>query len=97
MEDVKLLMQAEDLYVAPVITWWNKRNLWQKRELPRDLLVKFDGSRFYHVMAGEDEREGGALMYFNLKQPLPITEATCCNVSGRRAMAPFSKNATRKK
>ncbi|HKB37383.1 MAG TPA: CehA/McbA family metallohydrolase, partial [Gemmataceae bacterium] len=32
--------------------------------------------RFYHVLAGEDEREGGALLYFNLRRPLPITGAT---------------------
>ncbi len=75
VEDMKLLMQAEDLHVSAVITWWNQRNLWKDRQLPSDLLAEFDGNRAYHVMAGEDEREGGALMYFNLKQPLPITEA----------------------
>jgi hypothetical protein len=75
VKDMKLLMQAEDLHVAPVITWWNKRNLCQTRKLPDDLLVNFDGCRSYHVMAGEDERGGGALMYFNLKQPLPITDS----------------------
>jgi hypothetical protein len=26
--DIELLMQAEDLHVAPVITWWNNRNVW---------------------------------------------------------------------
>jgi hypothetical protein len=76
VEDVELLMRAEQLHVAPVITWWNKRNLWQKTKTPDDPLVKFDGNRFYHVMAGEDEREGGALLYFHLKRPLAITEAT---------------------
>jgi len=75
--DIELLMQAEDLHVAPVITWWNGRNQWatQKR-LPDQLLNQFDGDRYYHVMAGEDEREGGALLYFNLTQPLPITGAS---------------------
>src|SRR5215207_2227481 len=28
LEDVPLLMRAEDLHVAPVITWWNRTNLW---------------------------------------------------------------------
>src|SRR5262249_5492025 len=28
--DIELLMQAEDLHVAPVITWWNNRNQWEK-------------------------------------------------------------------
>jgi len=75
LEDIELLMRAEDLHVAPVITWWNKNNSWNEAELPESLLTQFDTSRFYHVMAGEDEREGGALMYFNLDKPLPIQEA----------------------
>jgi len=72
IEEMPLLMQAEDLHVAPVITWWNDSNLWTQRELPVDPLVRLDGSRFYHVMAGEDEREGGALMYFGRARPLAI-------------------------
>jgi hypothetical protein len=74
--DVELLMRAEDLHVVPVITWWNNRNLWEKEKPPADPLVRFDGDRFYHVLAGEDEREGGALLYFHLKQPLAITGAS---------------------
>ena len=65
-------MKDEDLHVAPVITWWNDRNLWEEKELPESLQVQFDDNRFYHLMAGEDEREGGALLYFNLDKPLPI-------------------------
>jgi hypothetical protein len=76
LEDIELLMRAEELHIAPVITWWNKRNLWAKAPLPDEPLVRFDGNRFYHKMAGEDEREGGALLYFHLKRPLAITEAT---------------------
>ena len=73
---MELLMRAEDLHVAPVITWWNKKNLWAGKKLPVDPLVRFDGNRFYHLMAGEDEREGGALLYFNLKKPLAIAAAS---------------------
>jgi hypothetical protein len=76
IEDMPLLMRAEDLHVAPVITWWNNSNLWTKRPLPEDPLVPFDGNRYYHVMAGEDEREGGALMYFNRSRPLAIAGST---------------------
>ena len=72
VSEIELLMQAEDLHVAPVITWWNKLNLWNGRALPANPLVRFDGDRLYHVMGGEDERNGGALMYFNLKGPLDI-------------------------
>jgi hypothetical protein len=71
--DTELLMRAEDLYVAPVITWWNNRNEWGKQKsVPENPLIRFDENRYYHVLAGEDEREGGALLYFNLRQPLAL-------------------------
>ena len=80
--EVPLLMQAEDLHVAPVITWWHNRkmnrNLWEGTDaepLPVDPLVRFDGDRYYHVLAGEDERNGGALLYFNLRRPLDLAGA----------------------
>jgi hypothetical protein len=72
VEAMELLMRAEDLHVAPVITWWNKQNLWANKKLPDNPLVRLDGDRFYHLMAGEDEREGGALLYFHLRKPLAI-------------------------
>ncbi|MEK6238555.1 MAG: CehA/McbA family metallohydrolase [Planctomycetales bacterium] len=75
VKDVPLLMRAEDLYVCPVITWWNKRNEWSSKKPPENPLVRFDVKRFYHPLAGEDERGGGALLYFNLKQPLEIQNA----------------------
>ena len=65
-------MQAEDLHVAPVITWWNDVNPWKNRQLPTDQPTRLDGDRFFHVMAGEDERDGGALLYFGLARPLAI-------------------------
>ena len=71
-KDVELLMRAEDLHVAQVITWWNKRNLW-KDDAPLEAIKNFDGNRFYHVVSGEDERDGGALLYCDLGRPLDIT------------------------
>jgi hypothetical protein len=76
LKDVELLMRAEDLHVAPVITWWNNKDLWEGKEIPASLLTKFDGNRFYFSMAGEDEREGGALMFYGLPKPLAIRGAT---------------------
>jgi hypothetical protein len=80
--EIPLLMQAEDLHVAPVITWWHNRklsrNLWGGADampLPSEPLVRFDGDRYYHVLAGEDERGGGALLYFNLHRPLDLSGA----------------------
>jgi len=75
LADIELLMQAEDLHIAPVITWWNNRNIWTNRPVPSTPLVRFDGNRFCHLMGGEDERNGGALLYFNLDQPLDIAGA----------------------
>ncbi len=74
-EQIELLMQAEDLYVGPVITWWNDKNEWSGKTPPANPLVQFEKSRFYHLLAGEDEREGGALLFFNLSEPLPILGA----------------------
>jgi len=75
LKDIELLMQAEDLHIAPVITWWNKENEWRSKKLPQELVVRFDENRFYQVLAGEDERAGGALLYFNLPEPLDISQA----------------------
>lgn len=70
--DIPLLLRAEDLAVGPVITWWNQQNLWSTQTPPALLTIRLDGPRFYNVMAGEDEREGGALLYFHLEKPLPL-------------------------
>jgi hypothetical protein len=70
--DIEQLMQAEDLDFAPVITWWNNQNSWNEKEKPEQIVRRFDGHRIYTVMAGEDEREGGALLYFGLNSPLNI-------------------------
>ena len=61
LKDIDLLMRAEDLDFAPVITWWNKRNMWAGET---------------HPEAGEDEREGGALIFHRLKHPIDITKAS---------------------
>jgi hypothetical protein len=69
-EDVELLMRAEDIYVGPVVTWWNSDD-----RRPSSLATEptvFDGSRLMHPTAGEDERQGGALLYFRLAKPLEL-------------------------
>lgn len=73
IDDVPLLMQAEDLDFAPTITWWNDRNPWTELPIPDDIERTVDGHRRYTIMAGEDEREGGALLYFGLVKPLDLT------------------------
>ena len=73
--EVPLLMQAEDLHVGPVITWWNQNNPWTDQTLPGTLWREVSPDRFIGLMGGEDERRGGALLYFNLKEPLEIQSA----------------------
>jgi len=66
LSDIELLMRAEDLHLAPTMTWWNARNSWLNQPLPANPLVRFDKDRFYQVMAGEDERGAGRCCFFNL-------------------------------
>ena len=72
IDQVPLLMRAEDLHFGQVLTWWNQRNPWVDIPLPKPLIHPFDGNRFAQWMGGEDERDGGALLFFNLQQPLDI-------------------------
>jgi hypothetical protein len=73
LKDVELLMRAEDLHVAQVITWWNKTNPWKGTAAPELVIKNFDQNRFYHFLSGEDERDGGALLYCDLTPALDIT------------------------
>lgn len=75
VKDMKLLMQAEDLHVAPVITWWNRSNIWNGSKLPDKRVAEFEGQCFCDLLGGEDERRGGAFMYFNMQKPIDITTA----------------------
>ena len=68
--DIELLMEADDLHVAQVVTWWNHTSDWDNRPLPENALVRFQGDRCYHLMAGGHDRAGTTLLYFNLPGPL---------------------------
>ncbi len=70
LQDVELLMRAEDLHVTQVITWWNARTT----QAPAEAIKTFDNkTRSYHLTSGEDERDGGALLFCDLSRPLDIT------------------------
>jgi hypothetical protein len=75
LADVPLLMKAEDLHVGPVITWWNKNDPWKNRPPPKMLWQEAAPDRLFYAMGGEDERRGGALLFFKLHRPLPIQAA----------------------
>jgi hypothetical protein len=74
--EIAMHLRAEDLHIAPVITWWNQRSLWKDMATPAaaEALRRVDGDRFFNLLAGEDERGGGALLFFNLHQPLDLPE-----------------------
>ncbi len=60
LSQITLLTKAEDLDFAPVITWWNRRNRW---------------GQYMHPQAGEDEREGGALLFHRMNRPIDISKS----------------------
>lgn len=70
--DIELLMKADDLHLAQVVTWWNDRSDWSGHTVPKEPLVCFDKDRFYHLSAGGHARAGTTLLYLNLPSPLPV-------------------------
>ena len=82
--EVPLLMQAEDLHVAPVITWWHNRkmnrNLWDgtARAPSSSPPTPWSGSTATAITTSWPARtsaSGGALLYFNLRRPLDLSGA----------------------
>lgn len=71
VKDIQLLMLAEDLNLAPAISWWNKPA--PNAPAADQTEFRFAENRIYCTQIGEDEREGGALLYFGLAKPLDLT------------------------
>ena len=72
LEQIPLHLEAEDLHVAPVLTVWNHRNHWKDHALPGSLVTAVAPTRVLHALASEDERGGGALLYFNADAPVDL-------------------------
>jgi hypothetical protein len=70
-KDLKLLMLAEELHVAQLITWPNRNALLAKADY-KGPLVEFDTNYFIHL-SGIDQRAGGTLLFHNASEPLTIT------------------------
>lgn len=68
--DLPLLMRAEDLHVATLITWPGREVLLPSGFDPARTLVSFNKNRFVHVGAGIDARDGGTLLLLNLNKPI---------------------------
>jgi len=72
VREIELLMQAEDLHVVPLVSWWNDKSSWAGKTPPEQLLLRFDTDRYCHLMGGEQTVPGGTLLYFNLPAPLQV-------------------------
>lgn len=76
IEHMGTLLRAADLHLAPVLTVWNRSSLWDSRPLPAELVVEAGPGRAYHILGCEDERRGGALLFYNLTRPLGFRGST---------------------
>lgn len=77
-QEMPLHLQAEDLSIASVQTWWNESNPWASLVPPvqvKWISKRSSHRRFYDILSGEDERGGGALLYHRMKQAIDITFA----------------------
>jgi len=74
-KDLELILRAEDLHVAPLVTWSQKQNAWIGKPLPAPSLKVIGGKYYYDLLSGKDERGGGTLLYHRLAKPLDLTSA----------------------
>jgi hypothetical protein len=74
VRDIELLMGADDLHVAEVVTWRNDKIAPGSRS-SKEPVVRFDRDRYYNLMAGESVRSGTELLLFNLPEPLKLPSA----------------------
>ena len=70
VKDIEHLMLAEDLHVAALESWNDKKSEWTSRTIPAATVKKFDGNRFCDLVAGEATTEGGTLLVSGLAKPL---------------------------
>jgi len=69
--EAQLLMAADDLHVAQVISWGNDGRT-TPSALPKEALVCFDGDRCCYLLGGAHRRGGTELLYFHLPRPLVL-------------------------
>ncbi|HKD37033.1 MAG TPA: CehA/McbA family metallohydrolase [Pirellulales bacterium] len=90
-KDLPLLLNAEDLHIAPLTTFSNTKSEWSKRTLPAKPLVQVGGNRYYHLLGGDDAAPGGMLAYLNLSEPIelkpPTVEAPLDHIAEARKQA----------
>jgi hypothetical protein len=73
--DIELLMSADDLHLAQVVTWSNDKNEWGNKPRPKSEPVLYDRNRWYYGLAGLYSRAGTDLLCFFQPEPLPLTQS----------------------
>jgi len=73
VRDIELLMEADDLHVAQVVTWGGKIDQWKSKSPPDEPVVRFDDNRYYHLLAGSLKTSGTEMLMLNLAKPLAAT------------------------
>jgi hypothetical protein len=68
-ENMPHLLEAEDLNLAPILSTWNQRDVFEN---PNSGRVVRNGLRAYSLVNQEDERKAGAIMALNLETPVRI-------------------------
>ena len=79
--EMPLLLAADDLNLAPVLTHWNQRHQQVRPPYLHEAAAK-PRPRVYHSLAQEDERRGGAILMFNLTKPILLKNVTGDTPSG---------------
>jgi hypothetical protein len=72
LQDLEALAEAENLDFTVAITMWNRRTLWEGKQLPQRGIERRSNGRFISVLNAEDERGGGAWMFHDIPQPLDL-------------------------
>jgi hypothetical protein len=70
--DMPKLALAEDLNLSVLFTIWNKANLWQGKEWPKNPVLEVTPRHLVTLLNAEDERGGGAWLLQGLQKNLDL-------------------------
>ncbi|TAG10871.1 MAG: hypothetical protein EAZ42_02305 [Verrucomicrobia bacterium] len=74
LSEIPVQMRASDLWIGEAITWSNQMNHWKNEKPPAPRIQKTPDLRWFHLVAGCDQRSGGVVSYHGLREPLGITD-----------------------
>jgi hypothetical protein len=78
LRDLELILLADDLHVAPAVTWWNEKTdiAGKLPKPPKNRIVNFDRNRVYELNCGGLTRAGTEVLCFHLPEPMPLEAQT---------------------